>query len=111
MEGIQNIKSQKVKVHGSSPMALCYKENMGWVAKHLGPKSGHWKRITREACEAKPNEDTGPRKRKRSGITPIDELETNVIDLKHKKQLEQNKTLRRKSSTDGGEAMVAEQHR
>ena len=54
MEGIQNIKSQKVKVHGSSPMALCYKENMGWVAEHLGPKSGHWKRITREACEAKP---------------------------------------------------------
>ena len=87
-------------------MALCYKENMGWVAEHLGSKSGHWKRITHEACEAKPKEDMGPRKRKRAGITPIDELETNIIDLKRKKPLEQNKTLRRKSSTDGGEAMA-----
>ena len=88
MEGIQNIKSQKVKVHGSSPMALCYKENMGWVAKHLGPKSGHWKRITREACEAKPKEDTGLRTRKRASITPINDLKTNTIDLKCKKPLE-----------------------
>ena len=29
MEGIQNIKAQKVKEHGSSPMALCFKEDMG----------------------------------------------------------------------------------
>nr|POE94116.1 hypothetical protein CFP56_47520 [Quercus suber] len=100
-EGIQNIKAQKVKEHGSSPMALCYKDNIGWVAEHLGPKSGHWKRIKREACEAKPKENTGPRTRKRAGITPIDELDTNIIDLKRKKPLEQNKTLRRKSSTDG----------
>ena len=110
MEGIQNIKAQKVKKHGSSPMAFCYKENMGWVAEHLGPKSGHWKRITREACKAKPKEDMGPGKRKRVGITPIDELETNIIDLKRKKPLEQNKTHRRKSSIDGGEVMAAEQH-
>jgi len=70
-EGIQNIKAQKVKEHGPGPMALCYKENMGWVAKHLGPKSGHWKRITHEACEAKPKEDTGPRTRKIACITPL----------------------------------------
>ena len=92
-------------------MALCYKENMGWVVKHLGPKSGHWKRITHEACEAKPKEDTGPRTRKRAGITPIDKLEINIIDLKHKKPLKQNRTLRRKSSMDGGEAVAVEQHR
>lgn len=41
MEGIQNIKAHKVNERGSGPMALCYKENMGWVAEHLGPKSGH----------------------------------------------------------------------
>ena len=41
MEGIQNIKAHKVKERGSGPMALCYKENMGWVAEYLGPKSGH----------------------------------------------------------------------
>nr|POF23049.1 hypothetical protein CFP56_15531 [Quercus suber] len=103
-EGIQNIKAQKVKEHGSGPMALCYKDNIGWVAEHLGPKSGHWKRIKREACEAKPKENMGPGTRKRAGITPIDELDTNIIDMKRKKPLEQNKTLRRKSSTDGGEA-------
>lgn len=40
-EGIQNIKAQKVKEHGPNPMVLCYTENMGWVAEHLGPKSGH----------------------------------------------------------------------
>ncbi|KAK7837548.1 hypothetical protein CFP56_021109 [Quercus suber] len=68
-EGIQNIKAQKVKEHGSGPMALCYKDNIGWVAEHLGPKSGHWKRIKREACEAKPKENMGPGTRKRAGIS------------------------------------------
>lgn len=34
MEGIKEIETQKDKEHGSGLMALCYKENVGWVAEH-----------------------------------------------------------------------------
>lgn len=29
-------------------MAMTYDTELGWVAKVLGPTSGHWKRSTRE---------------------------------------------------------------
>lgn len=35
--------------YGPGPMALCYNEQMGWVAGHLSPKSEHWKRLARTA--------------------------------------------------------------
>lgn len=39
-EGIIGIEARQEMECGPGPMALCYKENAGWVAEHLGPTSG-----------------------------------------------------------------------
>ena len=56
--------------------------------------------------------DAGPTKLKREGPTPIDELETNIIDLKRRKGKTQvSKTPKGENISDGGEAVAARQHR
>ena len=40
-------KPDKVEV-AQGPMAMCYKEDVGWIAECLGPMSRHWKRKARK---------------------------------------------------------------
>lgn len=62
------------------PMAMCFDENLGWVAKTLGLKSGHWKRIAREAHGASKTKESKEEIRlgKRIGPSPLQELEPNI---------------------------------
>lgn len=40
--GGKDIRDPRGIVSGPGPMALCYREKLGWVTGSLGPKSGHW---------------------------------------------------------------------
>ena len=40
-EGKANAGEGGCEGYGPGPMALCFDEQMGWVAEPLGPKSGH----------------------------------------------------------------------
>lgn len=42
LEGEKDIKDLRGIVSGPGPMALCYKEKLGWVTESLGPKTDHW---------------------------------------------------------------------
>jgi len=66
-------------------MAMCCDKEMGWVTEKLGPSSSHWKRIERTGKAKEKVVDASPTKLKREGLTPIDELDTNIIDLKRRK--------------------------
>ena len=93
------------------PMAMCYDRESGWVTEKLGPSSGHWKRIERTGKTKEKVVEADPTKLKREGPTPIDELETNIIDLKLRKGKNQvSKTLKGENISDGGEAVAARQH-
>ena len=47
-EGINGLEGQIEMECGQGPMALCYKENTGWIVEQLSPMSGHRKRRARE---------------------------------------------------------------
>ena len=64
---------------GPHPMALCYNEQMGWVAEHLSPKSEHWKRLARTTRVDNLEKERGPTLKKRENCTPIQELEPNNL--------------------------------
>ena len=47
-EGINGLEGQIEMECGQGPMALCYKENTGWIVEQLSLMSGHRKRRARE---------------------------------------------------------------
>ena len=92
-------------------MALCYKEDTGWIAEHLGPTNGHWKRRAREARNENLKEEKAPELKKRVGTTPLEELEPFTPDQKRRKTLEQSKPQQINTEMDGDEVVAVEQHR
>lgn len=93
------------------PMALCYKEDTGWIAEHLGPTNGHWKRRACEARNENLKEEKAPELKKRVGTTLLEELEPYILDQKRRKTLEQSKPQQINTEMDGDEVVAVEQHR
>ena len=67
------------------PMAMSYDPSEGWVTSKLGPTSGHWKRLARAAKQSKPTGEQSPKNLKRSGSTPLHELDPKALPLKKRK--------------------------
>lgn len=44
---------------------------MGWVMENLGPKNGHWKRLTRAARADNSDKEDGLMLKKRVNSTPL----------------------------------------
>ena len=104
-EAINGLEGQVEVERGLGPMALCYKENMGWIAEQLGPASGHWKRRAREARNEGLNVDKASDVKKRADPITLEELQPHISTQKRRKVTERNSTV------DGDEAVAAEQHR
>nr|POE57175.1 uncharacterized protein CFP56_01831 [Quercus suber] len=60
------------------PMAMCFNDELGWVAETLGPKSGHWKRLARMAQIKEENMGVDQLGSKRPGPISTMELEQNT---------------------------------
>ena len=54
----------------SSPLAISFNQEKGWVAETLGPKSGHWKRLARQSNKPSPIKKVSLEKTKRIGLVP-----------------------------------------
>lgn len=102
------------------PMAMIYKEKVGWVAECLSPKSGHWKRMARENWpkdgieQQSPSEDKPivQYKLKRESPVPLKELELNLTEAKCSKgQREIKAAGKENTNTDGREAATTTQCR
>nr|POF17275.1 uncharacterized protein CFP56_18387 [Quercus suber] len=83
MEGHETNTGSVGKLQG--PVAMTHDSNVGWTSEALGPKSKYWKRLAREAKGKDHNDGLGPENKKRSGPTPLQELDPNIIDLKKRK--------------------------
>lgn len=66
----------------NGPMAICFDDEMGYVAEKLGPKSGHWKRLARMAHVASLTKEKDQIMRKRTSSIQLQELEPNVVNQK-----------------------------
>ena len=94
------------------PLAMSYDEKKGWTIEILGPTSRHWKRLAREVKTRVAHEGKSPTIAKQEGPIPLQELDPNICDLKHKKgRKELNQTLDGEKQMDGDVAVVAKQHR
>nr|POE93749.1 hypothetical protein CFP56_30519 [Quercus suber] len=110
MEGHETNTGSVGKLQG--PVAMTHDSNVGWTSEVLGPKSKYWKRLAREAKGKDHNDGLGPENKKRSGPTPLQELDPNIIDLKKRKGANQRKVVAEKvKEMDGGEAEAATQPR
>ena len=93
-------------------MAMCFNKESGWVAKILGPKSRHWKRLTRMAQSKEESMDLDQLGSKRPGPIPIMKLEQNTVVQKRRKIESETKNKQEKETDrDGGEAVTAQQCR
>ena len=100
------------------PMAMTYKNDVGWVAECLGPKNGHWKRMAREVRPKDFNEQQSPsgvkpiikNKVKRESLVPVQELERNITEIKRNRGCKEGRAIGKEiTNTDGGEATTATQ--
>ena len=72
--------------------------------------------MAREAKQSKPKGEKSPKIQKRSGPTPLHELDPKALVLKRRKNQKQSKALGKKEQQgeeefkDGGEAVAAAQH-
>ena len=96
----------------SGLIAMSYDMDNGWTSEPLGPRSRHWKRL---ACEVKANSspnEKSPTWLKRKGPISLEKLDSKANKQKRRKGGKQsNQTWDEKIPKDGGEAMVAAQHR
>nr|POE68486.1 hypothetical protein CFP56_74381 [Quercus suber] len=76
---------EEISRHEMGPMAMCFDENVGWVAEKMGPISKHWKRLAREIKSEGPKKNKSPTKLKREGPTPLLELDPNALELKRRR--------------------------
>lgn len=88
--GIQNKANSGRPNTAVGPMAMSYSNELGCIAKVLGPMSGHWKRKARAAQNSGPKENIslnetikeGVSKTKRESPILLQELNLNIIELK-----------------------------
>ena len=67
------------------PLALSFDDKKGWIAETLGLTSRHWKRLAGENNKQATQASESSTKGKRDGPTPLQELDLNSENLKHKK--------------------------
>jgi len=68
----------------------------------LGPKSGHWKRLTRKAQNKDENGELDHTSKKRSSPLPSQELEPSTLEQKRRKKKKQaNVTLKNENQMGG----------
>lgn len=65
-----------------SPVAMLFDAKVGWVTETIGPTTKHWKRLAREIKGKSTEEGPGQETKKRTGLTPLQELDPNVVDHK-----------------------------
>ena len=90
----------------SSPLAMSFDHDKGWTAETLGPKSGHWKRIARQASKSSPAKRASPGKAKRGGLVPLIELNPNALNSKRKRGKSQVGENRDEENTKVGDGTV-----
>nr|POE69162.1 uncharacterized protein CFP56_74507 [Quercus suber] len=96
----------------SSPLAMSFNKDKGWISETLGPTSGHWKRLARQTNKPSPGKRDSPEKLKRSGPVPLQELDPNALNTKRKKgKLHTEEKIDEDKRKVGGEAVAAVQHR
>ena len=109
LEGLDREGSPIREEAATGPMAMCYNEKLGLVAKTLGPKSGHWKRLARKAQNKDENVELDHTGIKRASPLTIQELEPSTLEQKRrKKEKQSNVTLKNENQMDGGEAAAVE---
>ena len=69
----------------SSPLAMSFDKDKGWVVETLGPTSRNWKRLARQTNKPSPSKKDSPEKLKRTGPVPLKELDPNALNTKQKK--------------------------
>ena len=110
LEGLDREGSPIREEAATGPMAMCYNEKLGLVAKTLGPKSGHWKCLARKAQNKDENVELDHTGIKRASPLTIQELEPSTLEQKRrKKEKQSNVTLKNENQMDGGEAVAVEQ--
>jgi len=73
--------------------------------------SKYWKRLAREIKSDAPKKNKSPTKQKRGCPTPLIELDPNALKLKRIKGKNKHVVSEYENTMDGGEAVVARQHR
>ena len=67
------------------PMAMNYEMSVGWIAESLSPTSGHWKRRARAGQSKGKEKVASPAEKKRGSLTPLGEIDQNVLVRKRRK--------------------------
>ena len=57
---------------------MTYDPKVGWVIENLDPKSRHWKRLAWEINSKTAQNEVSPMALKWDGLTPLDELDSNL---------------------------------
>ena len=105
-----NVGLERNKAEG--PMAMNYEMNVGWIAESLSPTSGHWKRRARAGQTKGKEKVESPAEKKRECLTPLGEIDQNVLVRKRRKVEKQSVgEAGKENEKDGGEAVAAAQHR
>ena len=95
----------------SSPLAMTFNQEKGWVTGPLGPTSGHWKHLARKVKTLSPNKVDCTSKTKCKGPVPLQELDPNNLSLKRRKgKLQVCEVTDENVNTIGGEVVAAVQH-
>ena len=99
----------------SSPLAMTFNQEKGWVTEPLGPTSGHWKRLARKTKTPSPDKVDCTSKTKRKGPMPLQELDPNNLSSKCKKGKIQvselvSENIAENGNTVGGEVVATMQH-
>lgn len=90
------------------PVAMLFNAKVGWTTETLGANTKHWKRLAREIKGKSIEVDLGLETKKRTGPTPLQELDPNVVDQKKRKGKKQRKlSLKNEEEMIGGEMEVA----
>ena len=106
-----SMKSPSPRASNMGPMAMSYDPSEGWVTSKC--LDG----LAREAKQSKPIGEKSPKILKRSGSTPLHELDPKALVLKRRKNQKQSKALGKEEHQgeeeykDGGEAEAAAQLR
>ena len=79
LKGLRGDENPVKNEEGKGPMAMCFNEESGWVVKNLGPKSGHWKRLTRMVQSKEESMGLDQLGSKRHGPIPTMKLEQNTV--------------------------------
>ena len=88
------------------PIAMLFYAKVGWFAETLGLKTKHWKRLAREIKGKSTEVGLSQETKKRTGPTPLQELDPKIGDLKKKKKKKKEGKNQRKLTPENEEETV-----